>query len=336
MAPSPAVQILRRAVVTFAYVLSAGLSRDWSDGVAWAAYVGGIAPDASVYGPTRARSFVQINHCSTHTLFRSVFDQFLKVFARVVSEANAALDRHADESRDKHEPHYALYLAFLRASRVCARLRQHADAAAPRFLLPDHSRPQGKARRAGPCCIFWPNSPNRPTAATSSPASCSRPARTIRGKDAFFANVNDFVANQAQGRSAEDRLSARRASRSARARCTTRPHLRIARRQFGRRPRRAADLGRPSWHPFFNKIYVDGALSEIRMPEARYRLRDRLALSADGRRHAQITVLLTINGCSARASCKTVHRRRPLLPDDGQRVAGRRLAAVRSGRDQPS
>jgi hypothetical protein len=34
---------------------------------------------------------VRINHCATHALFKSVFEQFLKVFARTVSEAALAL-----------------------------------------------------------------------------------------------------------------------------------------------------------------------------------------------------------------------------------------------------
>src|SRR5262249_24669024 len=67
-ASSPAVQVLRHPTVSFASVLSTGLSADWSEGLAWAGYVNGIAEDASIYGQA-AGVFEQINHCSTHNLF---------------------------------------------------------------------------------------------------------------------------------------------------------------------------------------------------------------------------------------------------------------------------
>ena len=92
------MRILRHTVGKFDDMLSAGLSMDWTGGVAWATYEGAIAPDASVYGPGGAPDpFVRINHCATHTLFRSIFDQFLKVFMRVVGEANSALNDMTDE-----------------------------------------------------------------------------------------------------------------------------------------------------------------------------------------------------------------------------------------------
>src|SRR5690349_5506611 len=110
--PSPQTQILHRPIVSFASVLNGGLSPDWSEGLAWAGYVAGINADASVYGQASG-VFDQINHCATHNLFTSVFDQFLRAFARVVSDAKAALDRTLTDW-DTHEPHYALFLAFLR------------------------------------------------------------------------------------------------------------------------------------------------------------------------------------------------------------------------------
>src|SRR5262249_17054355 len=108
--PSPQVQILRRPLVAMASVLATPLSPDWTDGATWANYIAGT--DASVYGQASG-VFEQINHCTTHNLFTSVFDQFLRAFARLVSDAKAALDRTLTDW-DKHEPHYALFLAFLR------------------------------------------------------------------------------------------------------------------------------------------------------------------------------------------------------------------------------
>ena len=106
--------------MTFTEVMEQGLSKDWITGDAateWNAYLVNLQ-DILRYPPTRiygggATIFSRINHIATHNLFASVFDQFLKALARIVADSGQALDASL-KNWDGHEPHYALYLAFLR------------------------------------------------------------------------------------------------------------------------------------------------------------------------------------------------------------------------------
>jgi hypothetical protein len=110
------VSILGVAPSAFGDVLSGALSTDWTGGIAWTTFVSptdarGTAPDGSVFGATGS-VFERANRCAKHNQFTGACDQFLKAYARLVSDAAAELDMTL-ESWDKHDPHYALFLAFL-------------------------------------------------------------------------------------------------------------------------------------------------------------------------------------------------------------------------------
>ena len=63
---------------------------------------------------------------ATHSL-KSIFDQFLHVFARIIIEAKNAFEETLTK-QDNHQPHFALFLAFLR-------LFEHARALARSLAL---------------------------------------------------------------------------------------------------------------------------------------------------------------------------------------------------------
>ncbi len=109
------IEILGGVAVKFSALGDANLSTDWTDGADWPTYYSSIAGDASVYGTLTGTEtvFDLANHLATHNLFTSILDQFLKVYARTVSEAKPALEA-TFTAWDRHEPHYALFLAFLR------------------------------------------------------------------------------------------------------------------------------------------------------------------------------------------------------------------------------
>lgn len=268
VAPSPQMRILRQTVVKFDDLLTAGLSADWTGGMAWSAYQGAIAPDASVYGPVvNPDPFTRINHCSTHALFRSIFDRFLKVFMRVVGDANSALNDITTNSPD-HAPHYALYLAFLElleyARTAGNRLTQeHLDFYYRTILGLKEKPPQPGnvhliaelAKQAGSFDF--------------APGRLFKAGKDSTGKDAFFANIDDFVANKAV-------IAAKQTvyRHGAETVGLTSPYPKDEGRIFASPVADSGDgNGAPltspdkSWHPFFNKIYVDGALFEIAMPE---------------------------------------------------------------------
>ncbi len=107
------VSILGVAPIAFQEMLKQdkALSKDWLGEDTWHQFRNtDSAP--SVYGD-KATVFELANACAGHNLFSGACDQFLKAYARIVSDAKAELEVTL-KSYDKHDPHYALFLAFLR------------------------------------------------------------------------------------------------------------------------------------------------------------------------------------------------------------------------------
>lgn len=107
------IQVLGAKAISFQTVLNDGLSSDWITDASpdWNAFVTGISPESSVYG-SGTTDFEKINHLATHNLFTGIFEQFLKVYGRIVKEAKKGLE--ASFNQPDHAPHYALFLAFLK------------------------------------------------------------------------------------------------------------------------------------------------------------------------------------------------------------------------------
>jgi hypothetical protein len=286
--PSPAVQVLRCSVAGFDTVLSAGLSGDWSEGLPWPGYVGGIAEDDSVYGDA-ASVFSQINHCSTHNLYTSVFDQFLKVFARVVGEAKTSLDLTLTDW-DRHEPHYALYLAFLRLfeyARASSNTltQRHLD-----FYFRQVLCLEEKGAEPGHVHLLTELA-KQVSSHEFKAGEFFKAGKDEQGRDAFFANTSDFVANQAKVaalktvyRHGDELLGS---SNIHKGRLYASP---AANSEDGLGA--ALTSVDQSWQPFFNKVYADGALVEIRMPEAEvgFAIASHYLLMAEGQRRIVATI----------------------------------------------
>jgi hypothetical protein len=295
VAPSPPMTILRHTVGTFDSVLAAGLSEPWRDvGVSWTSYVGGIAADSSVYGAGGVPDpFTRINHCSTHNLFRSVFNQFLRVFMRVVSAARTSLADVLDNF-PSHPPHYALYLAFLKLleyARTAGNTltQKHLDFYY-RTILGLQEAP------AQPGSVHLLAELAKQTQSYNfAPSQLFKAGKDSTKKDVFFANVADFVANKATvtGLKSVYRHGSEALVPPAQeqGRIFASP---IANSRDGKgAPLTSTDQ---SWQPFFNKVYVDGALSQIRMPEAEigFAIASHYLLLAEGTRN--ITVTIKSNG----------------------------------------
>lgn len=260
---------------------TANLSKDWTKGAEWGGYFkGGVKADPSVYGPGTT-VFERVNHLATHNLFTSVFDQFLKVYARTVSEAQLALERTLT-NWDRHEPHYALFLAYLRLfeyarSEANTLTGRHLD-----FYYREVLRLKEKPAEPGHAHLLVELARQAPTHLVAA-GELFKAGKDSLGIEAFFASDRDFVANQAKvaalktiyrhGNEPKDtknvgRLYASPVSNSA------------------------DGLGAPltsidqSWHPFYSKIYSDGTLAEIKMPEAEvgFAIASHYLLMAEGTR----------------------------------------------------
>jgi hypothetical protein len=301
-AVAPAVRILGAPAATFDSVLnpSAGsaLSTDWSNDQAWAAYAGAIGQDASVYGPV-ASVFTRINHCSTHTLFKAAVDQFLRVYSRVVGEAKQAFDDSLTKN-DTHEPQYALFLAFLRLLEYA---RQSGNALTRRHLDFYYRAILGlNEKRAEPGHVhLLAELAKQASSREFKPGELFKAGKDEAGKDAFFANSSDVVANRAT-------VTARKTLYRHGGECVGGTMLHQGRLYASPAADSADGLGAPltsvdgSWHPFFNKVYTDGALTEIRMPKAQigFAVASHYLLMAGGTRW--ITATLKVSGYSGPVS----------------------------------
>lgn len=300
----PGMQVLRRPVGPFDQLLAATLSNAWSTTPPWAAYVGIIAADDSVYGdPTMPDAFQRINHCTTHPLFRSIFDQFLKVYARVVSEAQAALtDNLANFSG--HAPHYALYLAFLQLLNYT---RTAGNTLTQRHLDFYYRTILGlKEKPAEPGSVFLlAELAKQASSYDFVPGQLFKAGKDSAGKDVVFANDTDFVANKASvaslktvyrhgsepladGTPHQDRIFASP----------------VANSDDGQgAPLHSVDQ---SWQPFFNKVYTAGELSTIKMPKASigFAIASHYLLLAEGNRAVDLMMSVGDGPLQSVASAK--------------------------------
>jgi hypothetical protein len=282
--PSPQLLILRAPVVDLTTVLSAGLSADWSKGGEWPAFVDAVEEDAAVYGDSAASVFVRINHCATHGLFKSVFEQFLKVFARTVSEAVSALNDTLT-GWDRHEPHYALFLSFLRLlelvrADINTLTGRHLDFYYRQILLL-------KEKAAEPGHVHLLVELARQVSSHELQAGqLFKAGKDDTGRDAFFASDRGLVVNRAKLAALKTVYRHRRGLEEVAAQ----PGVDHAGRLFASPMADSNDgLGAPlasaeeSWHPFFNKIVCGWRVEGSPHAAGRGRFCHCLALPSAGR-----------------------------------------------------
>jgi hypothetical protein len=288
------LRILGGDAVKFSELAAANLSQDWSNGVAWPAYYHDIDGDKSVYG-TGTTVFALANHFATHNLFTSILDQFLKVFARSVGDAEQALARSFTEW-DRHEPHYTLFLAFLLLLEY-ARVEmntltgRHLD-----FYYREILRLKEKGAKPGQVHLLVELAKQVDSHEFKNGA-LFKAGKDDLGRDAFFANDRDFVANQAKV--AALRTVYRHGAEKV---GTTTPTDIHQGRLYASKVANSDDgLGAKltavdqSWQPFYNKMYQGGVLAEIKMPKAEigFAIASHYLWMAEGTRTVTVVFTLT-------------------------------------------
>jgi len=296
--PSGSINILGILPEKYQAVVDSGFSKDWiTNGAAdWNVYVAGIAADLSVYGNPAGSIFDITNHIATHNLFTSVADQFLKVFARVKTDAGQALE-FTFANWDRHEPHYALFLSFVRLMEYA---RAEANTLTARHLDFYYREVlQLKEKPALPAkAHLVVELAKQAVSYQLTEGELFIAGKDIKGIDAFFANTRNLIANQAKVTSLqtlyrngnEEVGNDLNATKQA-ARLYASP---IANSSDGLGAElTSSDL---SWHPFFNKTYVDGKLRSIQMPpaEAGFAIASHYLWLAEGKR--DITIDFNVSG----------------------------------------
>ncbi len=126
--------ILGAPIGQFQVVSQNNFSADWitnpkfSD---WAGFRTSLTADDSIFGGVLMTTvFEKLNHAAGHNLFTGIFDLLVKTYARTVFEAEKSLEKSLTEN-NAHEPHYTLFLAFLRLLEFA---RNHANSLTGRHL----------------------------------------------------------------------------------------------------------------------------------------------------------------------------------------------------------
>jgi len=293
------IDLLGSPALTFASVLSTGLSDDWSGGLNWTGYQSNIQENTGIYGKPLASVFEQTNHIATHNLFTGIFEQFLKVYARIVVDARRALQQNLTGS-DGHEPHYALFLAFLR---LFDYVRMETNTLTARHLDFYYREILGlKEKPAEPnhahlVIELAKQADSREIAANT----LFKAGKDDAGFDVLFANDRTLIANK--GKVAALKTVYRHTN-------SAHDSLPFDDGRLFASPIANSDNGLgaklssadQSWQPFFNKIYHQGELTEIRMPNAElgFALASHYLLLAEGDR--TVTLTFSINADAALAA----------------------------------
>ncbi|MVM33494.1 hypothetical protein GO755_25885 [Spirosoma sp. HMF4905] len=293
----PDFQLMGNPAIPFSTIYKNGLSTDWITDKSpnWTKFVEGIPAQAGVYG-SGATVFEKINHIATHNLFTSVFDQFLKVFARIVAMAKTALNDTLTK-RDDHEPHYTLFLAFLRLQEYA---RQETNTLTGRhldFYCRDILHLREKPAEPSHAHLLLELAKQTDSFLVEK-GELFKAGKDDQSKDVFFVNDADFVANQAVVtalktvyRHTNEPVTGENANANKQVgRLYASP---VANSQDGVGAALTSADG--SWHPFFNKQYVDGALKAILMPKAEvgFALASPVLYLTGGYRKISLTFLLT-------------------------------------------
>ena len=267
-------KILGDAVIKAETIIADGFSKDWiPEGFAdWNSYnlyyVNVAHHDYSIYGTNSgdisigdvAELYQRINHAVNHNLFASVFDEFLKAFSRIKSESLLYLEKTLNDW-NTHEPHYALYLAFLRLFKFSQQqlngiTDRHLDfyykevlRLKPKPALPNHAH-----------LVFELAKPVNSYLLPK--GTLFKAGKDSLKKDVYYKLDDNIVINKATAAEFKSFFKADISETG------------FSGMLFASPASNSADgLGAPiktpgmEWAAFANKVYVDGAFKSIAMPE---------------------------------------------------------------------
>lgn len=115
----PDWKVLGQPVLSFKdQVATSSLSTIWLGGqVSLHKLYQSIEAEPGIYGEETNLPAKRIQHAANHNLFTGVADQFLAVYARFIKDAEKSLATSLT-SFSNHQPHYALFLTFIRLYRL--------------------------------------------------------------------------------------------------------------------------------------------------------------------------------------------------------------------------
>lgn len=262
----PEWKILSIPVNKTSGILAEGLSKLWTGGtLSWSDFFNSLPPDDSIYGDAGFDPHRKLHHAVNHNLFSGLIDQFLFAYSRIIDEAEKNLLQTLS-NWNQHQPHYALFLSFLKLFRFA---RDHANSLTQRHLdfyykevlqlLPKGSEPnhvhvimelakhvdefllkEGTLFKAGKDDL------GKPLLYRLDKDVVINKARVAQLKSVYKGRLADNIG----GINNEGRLFVSPVSNSADG--------------LGAKLQSASK----EWHPYVNKKYADGMLTGISMPRA--------------------------------------------------------------------
>lgn len=289
------VSIMGHAAKSFQNIIGDHFPDEWqiNTPLSWASYVANITPDASIYG-SGSGTFAHINHIATHSLFNGVLDQFLRAWSRVASESARFLEL-SFTNFNRHEPHYALFLSFLR---LYEHIRAETNTITARhldFYYRDVLRFKEKPAVPSSAHLIATLA-KQATAYEFKKDTLFIAGKDSEGKTVYFGNSQSVVAGKAK----VERISKMYLHNNEPLEGSIAPLIhqgRIFAESDAINP--ASGEKKDAFQPFFSKTYRDGSLTSIDMPFAQtgFCVASHHLTMAGGERTIQL--LLTFEGTPA-------------------------------------
>ncbi len=238
---------------------------DWDD-----YYTNFISYDITVYNHNAAvvadaQVWQVLNHVANHNLFSNVFAEFLSGYARVVRDAQQQLIQTITQ-QNTHEPHYALFLTFLHLFKHAQKqlntfTERHLD-----YYYKEILKLEPKKWESNHVHLFL----ELAKMVQDYPVKKGTPFKAGKdssGKDIIYKSDEDIIVNKA---SVTELRSFYRANEGDKI-----GFIALKGNLYASQVSHSADgAGAPlttdekDWHPFANKIFMDGNLADIIMPLA--------------------------------------------------------------------
>ena len=271
------------------FIAGIGLSNMWwnsSAGTSWNDYFDNyIRKDESIFGDDSLDLYfkslynvtadytevqwlqcMKMNHAVNHNLFAGVFDQFLMAHGKLVADAEKELLQSL-EKRNTHPAHYALFLAFLRLFRFAQDdlntiTQRHLDYYYKEVL-------QMKQKAAQPSSVHILAELAKPVSEYILPKdTLFKAGKDNEKKEVLYGLTKETSFNKAV-------IKSLRAVYIGTAADDDVPGSSFNGRMFAAFIINSADgagaeltTESKEWHPFANKIYVNGDVADIKMPLA--------------------------------------------------------------------
>ncbi|MEO6455350.1 MAG: baseplate J/gp47 family protein [Ginsengibacter sp.] len=278
-------RVLNKEVVDAAEIISDGLSENWIIGsfANWTDYVNSIANDLNIFSTSLAddialtadeKEYLRIQHGANHNLFSSIFDQYLFAFTKITNEASTELEKTLTDW-DSHQPHYALFLSFLKLFKYAQQqsntiTNRHLDfyykevlRLKPKAALPNHAHvlvelakqvnsyllAKGTQLKAGK------DSKGKDVLYALDIDSTFNKAKVTTLSSVYIANAADTIKNYSVSPATVIQNNTKRLFASP-----------VVNSEDGL----GAELksANKEWHPYVHKEFIEGNLADIVMPEA--------------------------------------------------------------------